>query len=842
MDKRTLLFVVALSLSLFLVNTFFDYQNQENRKEWSEQQVVKSKQKIRQLETLIQQRTVSASSLPIAKIYSDTSEINFLNAGVISDNAILTIAWDTQLPAKVYSNSKTFTLAHQPQAKGYPAVYYQGEQAPLKIGQIPEWGQFDLQLVTLSPQNDGKPYSITFGEYLDGHFSLPAETLFNLKRDIAVNGDLPPELPHEDSIVLFKTDKGYLPVAIYQEADKRLYYLNESSAIATTVVKPPKRVVSTNGEKPEETYYVLENDYQQLVFSTYGAALVEVNLPFETATNTKSVVKEIEFDRDMVENHPYNARFPAHPYYTPSASPEGSFEEHDEGKLGGYYPLIRRDLIEIGQRQSVKIDPKYYALNIVSEYPELAELAFTVKHFDKNSITFEATQENRRITKTYQLDTEIAPYTINLTINIEGNSRGLWLTSGIPEVELISNSTSPALKYRITRGDKSEVKLIDLPTDTTTVASISPDWICDSNGFFGLIVDPLTTIDSGYRAQYISGSQVPTRLVEIGQDHDRFPAKDYPAYQMMLPLWSKGGTMQFRIFAGPFSSKILKTVDAAYSDNETGYNPDYIACQSFHGWFSFISEPFAKFLFILMNFFYQLTGSWAFSIVLLTVALKVMLYPLNAWSTKSMLRTQQIMPKVQAIQAKYKNDPKKSQMEILNLYKEEGVNPLSGMTGGCFPLLIQMPFLIGMFDLLKSSFQLRGATFIPGWINDLAAPDILFSWSTPIPFIGTEFHLLPVFLGVIMFIQPRIMSPLPKDKSKWSEQQKQQRMMGNMMAIMFTWLFYNFPSGLNIYWMSSMLLGILQQWWTKRQIKTPEKKDVVLDITPPKGKQKKANR
>ncbi len=842
MDKRTLLFVVALSLSLFLVNTFFDYQSQESSKQWKEQQVVKKKQKIKQLETLIQQRAVSPSDLPIAKIYSDTSERDFLNSGISSEDSILTIAWDKQLPAKVYSGSKTYTLANQPQGKGYPVIYYSGEHTPLNIAQIPDWGQFGLQLLTLSPKNDGKPYSITFAEYTDGHFSLPADAIYNLKKEVAINGDRPLEPPHEDSIVLFKTDKGYLPVAIYQEVDKRLYYLNESSTIATAVVKPPKRVVTTNGEQPAETYYVLENDYQQLVFSSYGGALVEINLPFETETNTKSVVKEIGFDRDMVENHPYNAHFPAHPFFTHSSTPGGPFVEHDEGELGGYYPLIRRDLIEVGQYKSVKIDPKFYTLNIVSEYPELAELVFEVKHFDKSSITFEATQENRRITKTYSLDTEIAPYTINLTINVEGNSRGLWLTSGIPEVELISNSTSPALKYRITRGEKSEVKLIDLPTDTSTIASISPDWVCDSNGFFGLIVDPLTTIDPGYRAQYISGSQIPTRLVEIGQDYDRFPAKDYPGYQLMLPLWSKGGTMEFRIFAGPFSTPILKAVDAAYADDETGYNPDYIACQTFHGWFAFISEPFAKFLFLLMNFFYQLTGSWAFSIILLTVALRLMLYPLNAWSTRSMLRTQQIMPKIQAIQAKYKNDPKKSQMEILNVYKEEGVNPLSGMTGGCFPLLIQMPFLIGMFDLLKSSFQLRGATFIPGWIDDLAAPDVLFSWSTPLPVIGTQFHLLPVILGAIMFIQPRVMSPLPKDKSQWTEQQKQQRMMGNMMAIMFTWLFYNFPSGLNLYWMSSMSLGMVQQWWNKRQMKTPDQKDVIVDVTPPKGKQKKANR
>ena len=156
----------------------------------------------------------------------------------------------------------------------------------------------------------------------------------------------------------------------------------------------------------------------------------------------------------------------------------------------------------------------------------------------------------------------------------------------------------------------------------------------------------------------------------------------------------------------------------------------------------------------------------------------------------------------------------------MNLYRDSGVNPVSG----CLPLLIQMPFLIGMFDLLKSTFELRGASFIPGWIDNLTAPDVLFSWSQPIFFIGNEFHLLPILLGGVMFLQQRLMSTLPKDPSLWTEQQRQQRSMGSVMAIVFAVMFYNFPSGLNIYWLSSMLLGILQQWWTQKSLTaTPSK-------------------
>ena len=149
------------------------------------------------------------------------------------------------------------------------------------------------------------------------------------------------------------------------------------------------------------------------------------------------------------------------------------------------------------------------------------------------------------------------------------------------------------------------------------------------------------------------------------------------------------------------------------------------------------------------------------------------------------------------------------------LYRSSGVNPFSG----CLPMLLQMPFLIGMFYMLKSSFPLRGAPFIPGWIDDLAAPDVLFSWGPPIWLVGNEFHLLPLLTGLVMYIQGKMTQKTPKDPSQMTDAEKQQRMMGTMMAVVFTAMFYNFPSGLNIYFMFSTLLGIAQQ---KFMMKKPQ--------------------
>lgn len=815
MDRRTLLFVISLTLTLFLVNMFFESRHSDSLKEWTQQQAAKRGEKIEKLTSEVAARTASLEQLPLVELTTDAKGATPWKVAVKAGKALVLLATPAEKPPQeVYAKGSKYSLAGSTTISPYVLIYRSNAGDLADIGDLPDFGRYELQLVSTDPAGSLQGTQVTLGDYVDGHLDVPTVTLAKLKAE-AETEHAKASVTLEPSIALIKTAQGYLPVGVYTPdvgAVEPLKALPELSALIESTQK--KNAVRTDA-KVQEKFYVLETPYQQIVFSNYGGAVVEINLPFQGKKDEVSAVKQVELDRDMVAYHPYNAMFPAHAYFTPGSKPDGDFVEHAEGVLGGYYPLLRRDLIEKDKRKSIRVAPRYYGLNIVSDYPETAELVYTVKHFDKETIVFEAVQAHRTITKTFSVAAESqAPYCLDLTVQITGDSRNLWITSGVPEVEWISGAPAPALKFRQTRNKRAEVEPIDLPKDFTTVTSVYPDWLCNSNGFFGIIMDGVGEIEPGYRAQFVPGNIVPSRLVEIDQEYGRFKAADLPGYLTLLPLSSKGGTMHYRIFAGPFASNVLKTVDSVYSNPATGYNPDYIACQTFHGWFSFISEPFAKFLFILMNFFHSITSSWALSIVLLTVALRVMLWPLNSWSTKSMVKMQQIGPKVTAIQEKYKSDPKKAQMEVINLYREAGVNPVSG----CLPLLIQMPFLIGMFDLLKSTFELRGASFIPGWIDNLAAPDVLFRWKYPIFFIGNEFHLLPFLLGGVMYLQQNLMSTLPKDSSLWTDQQRQQKFMGNIMTVMFTVMFYNFPSGLNIYWLSSMLLGIFQQWWTTKRL------------------------
>lgn len=579
---------------------------------------------------------------------------------------------------------------------------------------------------------------------------------------------------------------------------------------------PPAQEINLEKEvkkdiSSDENFYVLENEYEQIVFSDIGGSVAEINLPLKNKDNN-SIIYPIEFDRIIDETSPENAHFPQKPYYT------YGFQKNEPVKVGGYYPLIRRSIYDKNGKIVEKIPSKYYSLTIFDEGNLISDTKFKVVRFEKNLIEFEGQVNGSTISKTFYFDESAkSPYMLNLKIKINGKIDKLWLASGVPEVELTSNAFVPVFKYRILKGTKYSTDNISLPKTENIGKEANIDWLSNSTGYFGIILDPDADVKGSYISDKISGSDVPSRITLIDAKYNRYPADNYPGYNLLLPIPKTNEELNYKIFTGPYQDHILEALSEQYDQPIKGYNPDYISVKSSKGWFSFASEPFAKFLMIIMRLFYAITRSWGFSIILLTIVFRIMLYPLNSWSIKSTLQMQEVGPLLKVIDAKYKKDPKQANIEKMKLFKEKGANPLSG----CLPILIQFPFLFGMFSLLKNAFELRGVPFIPGWIDNLTSPDVLFSWSYPIFLIGTEFHLLPILIGIVMFVQSKMNMKLPEDKSQLTDQQKQQIIMTWAMPLLFTVLFYKAASGLNIYFFFSMLLGIVQQWY---MTKTKSKK------------------
>jgi YidC/Oxa1 family membrane protein insertase len=201
--------------------------------------------------------------------------------------------------------------------------------------------------------------------------------------------------------------------------------------------------------------------------------------------------------------------------------------------------------------------------------------------------------------------------------------------------------------------------------------------------------------------------------------------------------------------------------------------------------------PLAMGLLWALNLIYGVIPNYGVAIVLLTVLIKLILFPLDRRSARSMKEMQKIQPLIKQLQAKHKDDKRQLQIEQMKLFKEHKVNPL----GGCFPILLQFPILYGMFTMLRNAVELWRAPFF-GYINDLSKPDTLFSIPS-FPLLGhLDVHVLPILMTVFTLLSQRL-------RGQGQTTDPQQKMMANMMPIIFLVIFWSFPSGLNLYWLCS---------------------------------------
>lgn len=695
-------------------------------------------------------------------------------------------------------------LAKQNQAK--PSVYIEGQEWR-QLEKTTALDHVDVVLYAKDGQYKGEGGKIFLPASSSGFPVFVVEFRRNQEPTVFIGEYKNGKVINKDgkiygtSLVFGRNGGEFIPLGIYDSKEESLISLDLS--IANVVFFNEKQAINH-----KQGAYVLSNDTMQLVIDSSTGSVSEINLPF-VSTSPESIVQSIEADKELEEQVPSEATFPL-------ASATNFQGQQAEQVVGGYYPLLRRE--------ATKGKAHQHALNIVSG-EEMAPWTsgFRVTRFDQNTIQLEST--DGKVRKTYTLLPD-QPYAFELSVWVANTDENLWITSGVPEAEILSNAFSPAIKYREVRKNKKTLEAVKLPKSKHPLQvqkASNVQWMMNSNGYFGVIITPMNALASEYATQYIPGNVMPTRLSFIPPKNQQYPASKYPGYQTFLSLNHGEKEQKFLVYAGPLAEPTLKALEKA-QEKKNGENLGYLEILTLRGFFAFIAEPFAALLFIIMKFFKAVTGSWGISIILLTVFLKVVLYPLNAWSIRSMRRMQKLSPYIQEIQQKYKKEPKRAQMEVMALYKANKVNPITG----CFPLLIQLPFLIAMFDLLKSSFLLRGVPFIPGWIDNLTAPDVIFSWDASIPFIGKELHLLPILLGLVMFAQQRLATL--KRQGPITDQQRQQDAMGTMMAILFTIMFYKFPSGLNIYWLSSMVLGIVQQWATNKLLDRKHlKQEVVLN-------------
>ena len=270
-------------------------------------------------------------------------------------------------------------------------------------------------------------------------------------------------------------------------------------------------------------------------------------------------------------------------------------------------------------------------------------------------------------------------------------------------------------------------------------------------------------------------------LLDDTQQRDLFARKldnNLYAVGMVAPLPAIAPGTQVsqtaRLFVGPQEEKILESL---YPGLELV--KDY-------GWLTILSKP----LYWLLYELYRVIGNWGWSIVALVVVLKIAFYWLNSQAYKSMGKMKAINPKIMEMRERLKDNPQQMQMEMMKIYREEKVNPL----GGCLPIAVQIPFFIALYWVLLSSVEMRNAPWV-GWIHDLAATDPWF--------------ILPLLMTATSMFQTWL-NPTPPDPI-------QAKMMW-FMPLAFSVMFFFFPAGLVLYWLSNNILSIAQQWMINKQL------------------------
>lgn len=248
-----------------------------------------------------------------------------------------------------------------------------------------------------------------------------------------------------------------------------------------------------------------------------------------------------------------------------------------------------------------------------------------------------------------------------------------------------------------------------------------------------------------------------------------------------------GGVKTYRyiVYFGPKQLTTLKKV---------GHHVDSIVD---FGWYDIIAKP----TLFLLNFLYRFLGNYGVAIILVTIIMKMLFWPIAQKGMKSMRTMQKLQPKMAKLREKYKDDQERLNQEMIRLYQTYKVNPL----GGCLPMVLQIPVFFALYKVLLQTIELRHAPFLL-WINDLSAPDRLFI-GFDLPYLH-GIPVLTILMGATMFLQQK-MSPSSGDPA-------QQKVM-LFMPIIFTFMFLNFASGLVLYWFVSNLLSILQQYLVNRQ-------------------------
>ena len=427
----------------------------------------------------------------------------------------------------------------------------------------------------------------------------------------------------------------------------------------------------------------------------------------------------------------------------------------------------------------------------------------TIGFYKKFSVTNSTGgQDSFTLVKQYTFDPE--EYVFKLDITIDGAKNMNGLAFGDAAYTLRSSpQIGPYYNPKVDRYErrtfifytKEKVKKLNLSNGQVKVYDKGFSWAGIAGKYFVQQVVPLAS-SAIQSASYSTKNEV-----------DNF--QDAQLLLVRAPVSGSFAQDSYYVYMGPKVEKNLGIYNNAAENNWKLSNLKLDEALG-SGWLSWL-ETFLKFL---MEFFYKLIPNWGVSIILMTILLKVAMFPLTKKSSVSTLKMQELQPRIKEIQDKYKNNPEKMNAEMGKFYKEAGYNPLSG----CLPLLIQFPLIFAMFNLFNNYFEFRGAMFIPGWIPDLSVGDSIYIFPPTIPLIGgSALRLLPIIYVASQLLFTKITQTASANAAGGGNSMK---LMMYGMPLFFFFMFYNAPAGLLLYWTVSNFLQLIQQMFINKIMHT----------------------
>lgn len=312
---------------------------------------------------------------------------------------------------------------------------------------------------------------------------------------------------------------------------------------------------------------------------------------------------------------------------------------------------------------------------------------------------------------------------------------------------------------------------------------------------------------SGIAGKYFLELVIPSAAdtISAGFYSSRLEVNDYANAQAMVERRAfTGSDIQdsYFMYFGPRNEKELKRYNVSEKNGWkiSGYRLNQ-ALQTYD-WLKWL-ETILKFI---MEMLYKVVHNWGVAIIIMTILLKIAMFPLSKKQSLGTLKMQELQPKMQAIQAKYKDEPQKMQMETQKLYQQVGYNPASG----CLPMLFQFLILFAMYDLFNNYFEFRGAMFIPKWIPDLSSGDTVYTLGFNIPLLGNQIRILPVVYLASQLLFGKITQNGGMTAGN-GQNGSSMKFMTYGMPIIFFFLFYNAPAGLILYWTISNFFQMGQQ-------------------------------